>query len=100
MTYEADGPLRLSPGYRNLQLLSVPSLEALCDKLQPLGIHLKCLGVAGLTAQGRDWLMENLPARLSPRVCALGSMQLPPADSVHDGTAAWEGLVRYAQRDI
>jgi len=98
--YEADGALRISPGHRNLQLLSVQSTAALCHKLQPLGVHLKCLGVAGLSAADTGMLVRQLPVRVAPRICALGSMQLPPADSVHDGVAAWEGLLRYVQCDL
>jgi hypothetical protein len=94
---EGDGALRIAPGYRNLQLLSVPDLAGLSDRLAPLGVHLKCLGVAGVADVPA--LLAALPARVAPRVCALGRMQTPPLDALQDGAPAWEGLVRYTERD-
>lgn len=96
VAYEGDGPLRLAPGYRNVQLLTVPSVGALCERLAPLGVHLKCLGVAG--SEVRE-LVAQLPARVAPRVCEVGAMQTPKVDALHDGIPAWEGLLRYVELD-
>ena len=41
---EERGTLRLSPGYRNLQILGVDDASQLPAKLAPLGVHLKTLG--------------------------------------------------------
>src|SRR5690606_18646432 len=90
---EEAGPLRLSPGYRNLQLIGIEGAHALPSKLAPLGVHLKCLGVAG--AHDLDALIAALPNRVAPRVCPLGSMQAPPLHALQDGVPAWEGLVRW-----
>jgi hypothetical protein len=98
VSYEADGPLRVSPGYRNLQVLDVADETALAQRLAPLGVHLKCLGVAGTGPAGA--LASALPARLAPRICALGRMQMPRLDALHDGVSAWEGLVRYTECDL
>jgi hypothetical protein len=98
VTYEGRAPLRIAPGYRNLQVLDVAGREALADKLAPLGVHLKCLGIAGVDEP--DALVRDLPARVAPRVCALGSMQTPKLDALQDGVPAWEGLLRYVEQDL
>ncbi|MFT3926357.1 MAG: acyl-CoA reductase [Myxococcales bacterium] len=92
---EERGALRLTPGYRNLQVLGLASAKDLPAKLAPLGVHLKTLGVAGV----HDWdaLLSNLPPRLAPRVCDVGSMQTPPLHALHDGLPPWEGLLRWAE---
>jgi hypothetical protein len=94
---EGAGPLRVSPGYRNLLLLSIEDGAALSERLAPLGVHLKSLGVAGVT--DLPALLAALPARLAPRICGLGRMQTPPLHALADGLPAWEGLVRFAEHD-
>jgi hypothetical protein len=94
---EGAGALRIAPGYRNLQLLNVADAAQLGARLAPLGVHLKCLGVAGVA--DLPALLAALPARLAPRVCALGRMQTPPLHALADGLPAWEGLVRFAEHD-
>ena len=96
VSYEERGPLRVSPGHRNLQVLAISGLDALAGKLAPLGVHLKCLGVAGVAPSA---VLARLPARVAPRICPLGTMQRPPIDALHDGVAAWEGLLRWADCD-
>ncbi len=93
VSYEDDGPIRVSPGFRNLQVFGIADTRALTSKLAPLGVHLKCLGVAGLpdlTAFAR-----TLPAGVAPRICALGEMQTPAPDALHDALPPWEGLLRW-----
>ncbi|MET0287728.1 MAG: acyl-CoA reductase [Polyangiales bacterium] len=93
VSFEDDGPIRVSPGFRNLQVLGLDDVSSLPAKLAPLGVHLKSLGVAGvrdLTA-----LARTLPAGVAPRVCALGQMQTPPPDALHDALPPWEGLLRW-----
>lgn len=97
VTHEGKAPLRIAPGHRNLQVLDVSSRAALSEKLAPLGVHLKCLGIAGV--DDRDALIASLPARVAPRVCALGTMQKPKLDALQDGVPAWEGLLRYVDLD-
>ncbi len=92
---EERGPLRLSPGYRNLQILGLEDAAELPEKLAPLGVHLKALGVAGV--RDKRALLRTLPARVAPRVCDVGTMQTPPPHALHDGLPAWEGLVRWAE---
>lgn len=98
VSFEDDGPLRISPGYRNVQVLALDDADALPSKLAPLGVHLKCLGTAGVGDPGA--LVRALPTRVAPRICALGTMQRPPVDALHDGLAAWDGLLRWASRDV
>ncbi|MDB4988482.1 MAG: Acyl-CoA reductase [Myxococcaceae bacterium] len=93
VSYEDDGPLRVSPGYRNLQVLGIDAPQALGPKLAPLGVHLKCLAYAGIPPSE---LLDVLPTRLAPRLCPLGHMQRPPVNALHDGLPAWEGLLRWA----
>jgi Acyl-CoA reductase (LuxC) len=90
---EDEGPLRVSPGYRNLQLLALEDERMLPARLAPLGVHLKSLAVAGVTDLAG--LVRALPPRVAPRVCALGQMQLPPPEALHDALPVWEGLLRW-----
>ena len=98
VSFEDAGALRVSPGYRNLQVLALDSADQLPDKLAPLGVHLKCLGFAGAQANRRDELARlarSLPSRVAPRVCSVGQMQRPPVQALHDGLAAWDGLLQW-----
>lgn len=92
---ENSGNLRLSPGFRNLQIVGVSGLDELTSKLQPLGVHLKTLGIAGVASLEK--LLAQLPARVAPRVCEVGAMQRPALDALHDGIPAWQGLLRWAE---
>lgn len=94
--YERDGELRVSPGYRNVGVYEVAGPEALGRWLQPLGPHLKVLGVAG-PLHTRRLVAEALPAPLMPRLCEAGQMQTPPIHALMDGKPAWEGLLRWLE---
>lgn len=93
LCFEEDAPLRVSPGYRNLQVIAIDDVGALLPRLAPLGVHLKCLGLAGI-ADARA-LASRLPPRVAPRLCPVGRMQRPDAHAVQDGLAPWAGLVRW-----
>jgi hypothetical protein len=95
LSYEEKTPLRVSPGQRNLQVITTDNLDEACERLAPLGVHLKCLGLAGIDAAE---LSSRLPPRVAPRLCPVGQMQTPPVDALHDGVPAWEGLVRWVER--
>jgi hypothetical protein len=92
VAYEEDGALRVSPGQRNVQVIAIDRIDQAADKLAPLGVHLKCLGLAGVDAQS---LASKLAPRLAPRLCPIGTMQTPALEALHDGQPAWEGLVRW-----
>jgi hypothetical protein len=96
VSYEAGASLRIAPGYRNVLVLDAASREAFAQGLRPLGMHLKCVGVAG-TPDGRRSLARALPPPIAARVCAAGDMQRPSLLDFADGRAPWEGLVRTTQ---
>lgn len=98
VSYEGEAALRLSPGYRNVLVLDAASLGAFALALAPLGVHLKCVGVAG-DAGAREAVARALPPPLAPRVCEAGRMQRPSLLSLADGRPPWEGLLRYIDRD-
>jgi hypothetical protein len=96
VSWEGDGPLRLSPGWRNVSVLECADATDLGRRLAPLGMHLKALGVAS-DAAGRRVLAAHLPPPLAPRVSAPGAMQTPPIDALADGHSPWTGLVRWVE---
>jgi acyl-CoA reductase-like NAD-dependent aldehyde dehydrogenase len=81
---------RLSPGYRNVSILSIDNREAFGALAGSFGAHLKAVGVGGMQP-------SELSLRLGcvPRVCALGEMQRPPLEAAWEGAPAHEGLVAY-----
>jgi hypothetical protein len=91
---EGDGPLRVSPGYRNVAVLEVADEHALFSRLAPLGVHLKALGVAA-PEEWRRAFAHRLPRPLCPRVSDVGAMQTPPLDALADGLDPFTGLVRH-----
>lgn len=93
VSYEGEGALRLSPGYRNVLVLDAGNVDAFAEALSPLGVHLKCVGVAGARAN-RQTLAESLSPPLAPRICEAGQMQRPSLLSLADGRLPWEGLLR------
>jgi hypothetical protein len=66
----------------------------LCERLAPLGAHLKALGVAG-PIDARRGLAAMLPAPLAPLVSNVGAMQTPPVDALSDGIDPFSGLLRW-----
>jgi hypothetical protein len=98
VSFEEEGAFRVSPGYRNLQVIGLTAPDQLPDKLAPLGVHLKCIGFAGGPISARDelgLLRQRLPAGVAPRLCMVGEMQRPPVHALHDGLPAWDGLLRW-----
>ncbi len=96
--FEGDAPLRLSPGHRNVAVLSCADEEDLGRRLSPLGVHLKALGIAADIGTRRA-IARRLPAPLAPRISAVGQMQTPGLTSLADGQSPWLGLVRFTQVD-
>jgi hypothetical protein len=86
VSYEERGPLRVSPGYRNVTVYDCDSGAALAARLARLGARLKALGVAGAAARGEL-------AEYAPYVCAVGAMQTPPLDAPLDGLHALAGYI-------
>ena len=85
VAYDDEGPLRPSPGARNLAVHAVRDAAHAAALLRPLGVHLKCLAATGLLP---------LPPPLAPRRCVPGCMQRPTLLDPHDGRTPWHGLGR------
>ncbi len=98
VSFEGDAPLRLSPGHRNVSVLTCADEEDLGRVLAPLGMHLKALGVAAAVGTRRA-IARRLPSPLAPRVSDVGQMQTPGLQSLADGQSPWLGLVRFTQVD-
>lgn len=96
VSYEGEGALRVSPGYRNVLVLDASSMDAFALALAPLGVHLKCIGVAG-DSETRLELARSLPPPLAPRIVPAGRMQRPSLLSLADGRLPWEGLFRLTE---
>lgn len=92
------GPLRSSPGFRQIGVYTCAGVTDLVQQCAPLGSHIKALGVAGSTAC-RMGVGGALPPGLSPRICALGEMQRPTLNACFDGQSPFFGLVNYIQVD-
>lgn len=98
VAYEGAGALRISPGYRNVAVLDAADERAFAEAIAPLGVHLKCVGVAG-SFEVRERVAAILPPPLAPRVCEAGQMQRPPLLALADGHLPWQGLYRLVQVD-
>lgn len=92
---EPGGPPRPSCGGRNVQVIAVDGVASLVETLEPLGVHLKLIGVAGGETIERA-IAEALVPPLAPRVVPAGTMQTPAFGAPWDGELPFTGLVRYA----
>ncbi len=95
-SYEGDLPLRPSPGYRNVGVYDCQNLSSAAQALQPFGVHLKALGVAGGIEVQREMARALLPP-LAPCVGDVGCMQTPPLDALADGRQPLAGLLRWIE---
>jgi len=98
VAYESDGPLRFGPGYRNVLVLECGDARELAQRLAPLGVHLKALGVAGDAAQ-RAEVARALVGALAPRISEVGAMQTPGLAGPADGVDPFAPFVRYLAID-
>ncbi len=98
VSYEADAPLRLGPGYRNVLVLECGDARELAVRLGPLGVHLKALGVAG-DADARAAVAGALTGPLAPRVSDVGAMQTPGLGGPADGVDPFAPFLRYLALD-
>ncbi len=79
-----EGAIRLSPGGRNIAVVTVEDAGAARAELAKLGGRLKALGVAGMEPARA---MAMVPPASSPRLTPAGQMQRPPFDTPWDGIA-------------
>lgn len=85
--------IRWSPGYRNVTIVPVRTIDEAFRAIEPIGASLKCVGtdpasISNVSAR----LAESRP--LGAYACALGSMQTPAVDAPADGLPIWHGLLR------
>ena len=93
VSYEGAQGLRPSPGYRHVGVYRCADRRELATRLEPLGHHLKALGVAASHSE-REALAQTLPPALRPRISRVGAMQTPPVHARADGLPAMHGLLR------
>ena len=90
----ADEPGSLAPtcGHRVLFIRPVTSLEHMMRCCASAAPHLQALAVSA--APDRSRVAESLAWAGLNRVCALGTLQRPPLDWIHDGIGSLAPLVR------
>jgi hypothetical protein len=84
VAFDGDGPVRACPLARNVAVHSVPDRDALRERLNGYGVHLKIVGGSEL----------ELPPPLCPRFVLPGAMQRPTLLDLHDGQHPWHGLFK------
>lgn len=89
VSFECDEGPRVSPGFRNVQVLAARDWASFTRAVLPFGRHLKAVGVAGVDP---DAARTALPGGVAPRLSRAGAMQRPPLDGFTDGGSRWEGL--------
>ena len=92
-----DGPVRPSPGGRQVGLYPCSSAAELAALLSPFKPHLKCVGLAASGSRAAE-LARRLRSLGALRVCRVGEMQTPSFDALADGRAPLEGLLEF--RDL
>ncbi len=98
VSFEGAAAPRVTPGYRNVQVLHVPielGAPGLARRLQAWAPHLKCIGLAG----SRPWARRSCEAFASigsaVSVVPAGRMQRPALDGPMDGRHPAERWMRW-----
>jgi hypothetical protein len=86
------GPIRWSPGYRNVSVIPVRDTAGVVETMSPLGPTLKCVGADPSSLLELRRALDAEPS-LSAYACPLGTMQTPPLDAPADGHPIWHGLL-------
>ncbi len=86
------GSVRWSPGYRNLTVMCVGSLEEAIGLMRPFASSLKCLGADDASRRVAEARLQE--AGFEAYACPLGHMQTPTLDAPADGRPIWQGLLR------
>ena len=87
-----QGPIRWSPGYRNVSVVPTNGIGAAFDAMRPFAASLKCLGTDGASRAGVEDELARREA-FQAYACNLGQMQAPPLDAPADGRPIWYGLL-------
>jgi acyl-CoA reductase-like NAD-dependent aldehyde dehydrogenase len=85
--------IRWSPGYRNVTIVPVRTIDEAFDAMKPMGASLKCVGADPASIRDVQARLGQSQA-LSAYTCAIGSMQTPALDAPADGFPIWHGLLR------
>lgn len=78
VSYEDGGAFRMSPGFRNIQVLPSASRTETWSRMRKFGRHLKVVGVVGVAERRELIAALSSQGEESVRVCAAGEMQRPP----------------------
>jgi len=85
--------VRWSPGYRNVSIVPVRTIDEAFGAIEPIGATLKCVGAdLASISEVRARLRES--RALSAYACNVGSMQTPVLGAPADGFPIWHGLLR------
>lgn len=84
VAFDGEGPVRACPLARNVAVHAVRDRDALRERLNGYGAHLKVVAGSEL----------ELPPPLCPRFVAPGTMQRPTLTDLHDGQRPWHGLFK------
>jgi acyl-CoA reductase-like NAD-dependent aldehyde dehydrogenase len=85
--------VRWSPGYRNVSIVPVRTIDEAIGAIEPFGATLKCIGAdTASIAEVRARLAQF--RALSAYACTVGSMQTPALGAPADGFPIWHGLLR------
>lgn len=98
VSHEGDAALRVSPGWRNVAVHDAEHVDDFAARVQPLGAHLKAVGVAG-SVDARRQVARTLRPTLAPRISPVGRMQTPGLGSLADGALPWADVARFIQVD-
>ncbi len=85
VAFEGHGPIRETPGHRNVAVHALAQAHQLAARVAPYGEQLKALGTLGSVV---------VPATVAPIVSPLGRMQRPTLAALTDGLPPWTGLRR------
>ena len=85
--------IRWSPGYRNVTVVPVRSLDDAFDSMTAFVAHIKCVGTDAWTLRELDTRFAE-SASWKAYVTEIGTMQTPALGAPADGRPIWEGLFR------
>lgn len=97
VVFEKDPSFLPSPLRRSVRVKSFNGIGDLAPALRPARGILQTVGLA-VAAEDRVGYEECLAGLGARRFCAIGTMNEPPPDALHDGTMELGRLVRWVER--
>lgn len=98
VSYDGKGTLRISPGYRHVQVIECEGPAEFARRVMHLGAYIKCVGVAG-EVQSLEEVAVALLQPAAPRICRAGTMQMPRFDAIADGRLASFAFRKFRELD-